>query len=63
MNNPIDPFKTLADNVINIETYRAIQKDLDNMTICGCSLPNSNEMPIYVQDMRETVTEVLIKSN
>lgn len=53
----------LIDNVINIETHKAIQKDMHDMTLCGVQLPNHKEIREYTYDMRETVQDILQRSN
>lgn len=59
----LEDYSKVLDHVINVETHKAIQKDMFRMTQCGTELPNPIEMPIYVQDMREETIDVLIKSN
>ena len=51
------------DNVINEVTNNAIQKDMFNMTQQGIGLPNTKQMPEYVQHMRSEVQKVLEQSN
>lgn len=58
-----EEFTDLVDNVINIETHKAIQKDMYDMTLCGVQLPNHKEITEYTYDMRETVQDILQKSN
>lgn len=53
----------VIDNLIKIETQKAIRKDFYDMARCGTEIPTDSEMLEYVHNMRLTVISILEQYN
>ncbi len=53
----------VIDEVINIQTQRHITKDMHHMSQTGQPQPTVLEMPNYVRDNRQAVSDILAEMN